>query len=415
MKKLLTLLLMMVAVFGLASCGGDDEEEQRMTFKQYLAQNDAMTVEEFDKEFTPEESVKIPADLPSQVSVYNTQVSITGDYKDEQRADHSAYMYLWQDAKKLYIYGDAEGDIINYYVDLNEVEVLYDQATAEANKYVGKKPSELANEAIDLLEEELDIDGMNLSLEKILATLDFEYEDFTEINESKYQLNQSAISKKVSSLYGGLITPEQFDQLIAKAQLTLNVYALFDGKHVSGLEVELGSPTMDVEGKVVIKIGFGYTEDKLTSFTLDANVAGVSSILFELKYANETVSVYYKLSNTYATTTEEYNVVQEETITYGKDKIEVVAKVNGVEITYISLTISNQKLNDIYALAINGEFRSSTINGMQNGLPEIQSTMSIIVKSGTTVVIPDTVKALQSQAVNVFEADNNQQDVEIIK
>lgn len=413
MKKLLTLLLTMVAVFALVSCGGDDnEEEKRMTFEDYLAQNDAMTVEEFDEEFTPEEKVEIPADLPSNLSLYNTHIDIKQDNLDEESEDNSAYMYLWQNSKKLHIYGDAEGDIINYYLDLSEVEVMYDDAISsdefkEASKYLDKKPSELANELLDLLEEEIGLVGVDLSLEKVFTTLDFKYEDFTEINSEKYQLNNSALYAKASSLTNGLIPVEQFEAMVTQSQITYNIYVLFDGYHVTGIELDLASPLMEIEGTVTLKVGFGYAEDKLNSLSIEANVPDVSNIICRISYSDETISVYAKTAVTYSYNDEKQTETQEITASYGKNNIKVITKQNDLELANIDLTIVDQRIDDTHLFTINGKLKGSNCSYAEDGSLQINSTMTITITSGNSVVIPAEIKALESQSINAL-ASNDQ-------
>ena len=95
MKKFLSILLSLVAILALAACGATEtpEEKNEKQFKEYLAANDALTVEEFDALVTESEALEVPTDLFTNIKVDN--IHLYGSYvTSEGSTDIEAY--LWQ-------------------------------------------------------------------------------------------------------------------------------------------------------------------------------------------------------------------------------------------------------------------------------------------------------------------------------
>ena len=389
MKKLLSFIFVFIALLTLASCGETPEQKNEKQFKEYLQANDAMTVDEFDALFVQDESVVMPEDLFTNLTVENIRIDVAG-------AGMPSY-YIWQNKNKVYfapsVTTDTSGPV---YIDLAELEAAYDQSRGESTL----KPSEM----IDAVLEGMNSDPtaqVTLNLETILGALSFKFEDFEMVEVGKYALKNSALCEKIASLSGGVITSAELEAQLASSGYTLNFYTYFNGSIINGFEFNLSMTQGGVSMSMGFKLMLLFNKDQFSGISLEANIPGTMDIKLSIKLENESLLIVADIT-TYEANEQgipmPINISASITITKENISLSVLQDKNELLFANINLVLTES--TGKYTFGLNGAIRYAM---------SAENTGSFTITSGSSVSIPTEVKALETSATNLMSQNNNNQ------
>ncbi len=390
MKKILLILLALVAVMALAACGETPEEKDQKQFKEYLAANDALTVEEFDSLVTESEAASIPTDLFTNIKVENIHVAISNETDSTTNID----AYIWQTENNIYLATEEA-----MYLNLTELELAYDEARTVMENNTSK-PSEMIDAYLkDMVSQgELQV---NLDLETILGVASFKIDDFEQVEKGKYVLKNSALFEKIATISGGAISSADLEAQLSQVGYTINLYTYFDGSHINGYEVSIEMTQVGVSMTMSFKLMLSFAGDILTGYSVKANIPAAGELEFTVGVKDEVLSLDAKI------TSYEYNtegmpqaVVISLNASISNENITLVIKQGEVEYLNCNLNFKYTKLNEVHAFGISGSLKVVASEN-QDGSKGI---VNIVITSGSNVNIPDAVKAMEATATNALES-----------
>lgn len=400
MRKILTILLVLISMLTLAACGETPEQKNEKQFKEFLAANDALTVEEFDALAT-QGDVELPADLFTNADIAKLHIEAVMGEDDPNSSYESVIsenIYVWQNESKVYLANiSSENATMAYYLDLAELELLYDQAKEEVPGLENVKPSEMIDGYLEeiMASSEVEID---LDLETILSIASFKFEDFNHIEEGKYQLKNSALFNKIALLSNGEIKAADLEKQLSDAGYSLNLYTYFDGKHINGYEFSLSMTESGLTMSMGMKLMLSFDGDNLNGYSLKANIPGTGEIELSVNLNSDAISFDAKISSYNAD--DESGSIIPMVITFegrvSNENITIKAKQNNVELLNCNINFNNEKLGDVNSLSLSGSLVVKDTTGA--------SLLNINITSGDSVTIPNEVKALESSASNLLES-----------
>lgn len=391
MRKLLSALLMVFAVLALASCGETAEEKNQKAFKDYLAANDALTVEEFDALASQFDDAELPVDLFTSAQIEKMHIAYT---VEEDGYDDSADYYLWQN-EKIYLAALSSDNEVAYYVDLNDLEAVYDSYREQLSTSVDVKPSEMVEQYIDMLLAEAYLD-LDVDLATLLSAASFTIDDFEQVETNKFQLKNSALYAKIATASNGALTVETIEQELAASGSSMNIYVYFDGSHINGYEYSLSVTESGITTNSSMKLMLTFDGDNITGLSVKAIVPGTAEIDYTLNSVEDKLS--FKLTITLFDDVDSLTglpspsvMIVEGSIT--NNNITISTQQDGTEIFNCNINFVNQKLGNVTVLGLNGSINMSY---------EL-SGMSIEITSGNDVEIPVEVLAMQNSAIDLME------------
>lgn len=381
MKKILAFILSFLLVFALTSCGEDKAEENEKAFKQYLSENGTVTVEEIDSAFSTEE-YELPSDFFTNVKVDNTVIDVTMTQPDE--SSQNAQLYVWQNESKVYLVSDNTN--VARYFDLAQLEVVYDQYVSQING-----TTKVSDTIEDYLEQiPFEQYGLpELDLEVILKVISLSADDFTQVSENKYKLNDEKIFNKVHSL--GLVefTYEEYKDLLEENGVSFEIYVYFNGTNINGYELAFKATTEDGEQSSNIKLMLEYEENEICGLNIDiTDKPSNDNISVQIKLENETLSVKAKVVDGESTIDVDSSLSSE--------NIKVKININDENVISVDLSVKNTKLANIYSLNVEG-------NIYMNLSPGQSASYTVTISSGEDVNIPASIKALERLAINALD------------
>lgn len=398
MKKILSILFTLVLFLSLAACAGGSnktpeetpEEKSERAFSEYMAANDGMTVEEFDEAFAEASNVEMPADLFTTLKLENISVDATATTQD---GTQNVNLFAWQTENKIYLAAKEETTIDAFYIDLDALEVLYDEN--KGNVETELKPSEAIDQAIAQALEEQGVTA-TINLETILGALTFKAEDFDLVEVGKFALKNEALFGKIATVSGGMITAADLQAQLAESGMSLNLYIYFDNNHVTGYELSLVMAQEGMTMTMSAKISLTYNEDVITGIGIDLAMPG-TTVDFDMNSTEDAVSFSLNLSSM----ADGNIMVISATATISEDNIKVNIK-QGTQVLFdCNLNLDYQKVNNVHTFGVNGTLSFNAPYESETGTTYMP--VNLVIKSGSNAVIPADVKAEEANAEDLME------------
>ena len=137
MKKITYILMTLLIAIVLTGCFGSDAKDA--AFKKCLDETKPLNAETIDSMFAETSDLQMPADIFSPVVIDNTKISI-------KTTEVDADVYVWQEEQKIYInapVSEVGTATESRYLDLNQLEEMYDSYLEQLSQMTTTKPSEL--------------------------------------------------------------------------------------------------------------------------------------------------------------------------------------------------------------------------------------------------------------------------------
>ena len=435
MRKLLSFLLVLLAVFTLAACNNEDKsagsntEEPKTeewvepvddtTFEEFLDEK----VNDFDSAALDEAVGEVEANPEQilQIKVPNTSIAFKCTGAALSTDMDGVTGVLWQEGTVLYANAEVAGESSLVKLDLATLVAMI--PTGED----AMKPSEMLDA---LLAEAL---GEGTTLDSLLESVNFTLADFTDKGEGVYELKHSAVARIVSNISKGAVKAEDLEAQLAEMFDKLVVSFKYNNGKVRNITVDMANEEQSQNMSVDLKYGpnglngfdladtlsvkqYSYTDpEKLemgVTMTLNVSaseeevVADVDFAMEESHYGQSNVSVKANLTANKETLTANIEVVDKYEIKdeYSSNE-KVVATVNGNAnglTASIEVTEDNVKLGTITAdLKFANEWISEgTVVVESFGDEEDAGVMTITLAGGEAVKAP-TVDT--TTAVDLFE------------
>lgn len=381
MKKITYILTMLIMVVALVACNDNVGNANDAAFKKCLDETKPLNSATIDSLFAENAIAEIPADVFSPVVIDNTKIAI-------ETSEVEADVYIWQEAQKIYVnapISETDSATESRYLDLAQLEEMYDTYVAQASQITITKPSELYKTVMEEYGHELGLANTvftERSLDELLEVFNYKYSDFRKVEEGKYAVKDEVLFAKLLKWNYQEMTVEQFIEMLTQTHVQLNLYAYFDGKHVNAYEVVIKSTADGETQEVKVKLSFLYTGEEFIGIRVDAYVSG------------------YEISL-------EIKVVEDSLVA------ELVINVPSVQKMIISLKVSNNILefritnNDIELCDVDLQY-GITQEGNKTkislfGSIEFEAN-TITITNGNDVVVPSDRLATKDTAQNLLES-----------
>ena len=377
MRKITYILMILFIIVLMSACNWVDSDA---AFKKAIDEAKPINAETIDSVFMENEGGLIPEEFFTNMIIDNTNISIKSDQVESN-------VYIWQDGNKIYLNSPvSEFDITTEtnYIDLSELEVIYDEAMASLDTTETLKPSDIYSLMISEYKTELGLAHTvfeKRSLDELLEILNYKSSDFVKVSAGKYKVKNDVLYAKLLKWSLQDMTVEQFIELLSQSNVQINLYAYFDGEKVTAYEVVIANTVKDVTEEAKAKISFIYTDEKL------------SGVKLELFVSSYEVSL-------------EMKIVEEDGFV-----VDLVFNVPSIQKMVIHLEVSSEKLefyitdNDIVLLSVNLNYsvkqENSVIKFTLSGVIKIEDTI-IVITNGTDVIIPPDVLSTKDDATNIL-------------
>ena len=377
MRKITYILMILFIIVLMSACNWVDSDA---AFKKAIDEAKPINAETIDSVFMENEGGLIPEEFFTNMIIDNTNISIKSDQVESN-------VYIWQDGNKIYLNSPvSEFDITTEtnYIDLSELEVIYDEAMASLDTTETLKPSDIYSLMISEYKTELGLAHTvfeKRSLDELLEILNYKSSDFVKVSAGKYKVKNDVLYAKLLKWSLQDMTVEQFIELLSQSNVQIHLYAYFDGEKVTAYEVVIANTVKDVTEEAKAKISFIYTDEKL------------SGVKLELFVSSYEVSL-------------EMKIVEEDGFV-----VDLVFNVPSIQKMVIHLEVSSEKLefyitdNDIVLLSVNLNYsvkqENSVIKFTLSGVIKIEDTI-IVITNGTDVIIPPDVLSTKDDATNIL-------------
>ena len=382
MKKITYILMTLIIVVVLAGCLGNDEKDA--AFKKCLDETKPLNAETIDSMFTENAPIEMPNDVFSPVVIDNTKISIeSGETKNE--------VYVWQEDSKIYVNAPSYDSTTStettesLYLDLAQLEAMYDEYVAQASLSENVKPSELYEKMIQEHSTDLGLEGTILesrSLDELLEIFNYKYSDFKKVEDGKYAVKNEVLYAKLLKWIAQDITVEQFIEMLTESNVEMNLYAYFDGTSINAYEVVIKNTSEGETVEIKAKLSFLYNEEELNGIKVELNLSG------------QLVSL-------------EIKVVESSLVA------ELIVDVPSIQKMVISLKVSSESLefsienNDVIICNVDLEYgivqeQNKTKIYLSGSINYEGDTVTIT--QGSDIVIPSERLATKDTATNLLEA-----------
>ena len=382
MKKITYVLIMLIMFAALVACNDNAGTANDAAFKKYLEETKPLNSATLDSLVEENADLQLPADLFGPIVIDNTKISI-------ETSEVEFDVYAWQEAEKIYINAPTnEADMTiteSRYLDLSQLETMYDEAISQLSQLDADKPSELYEKVISEYGYDLGLAGTPLekrTLDELLDVFNYKYTDFRKVEEGKYAVKDEVLFAKILKWSYEEITVEQFIQMLTESQMQFNLYAYFDGKHISAYEVVAKETDGDEVLEVKIKLSFLYNEDECYGIKVDGNF-GEYDVTLEIKVVEESLVA------------------------------QLVVDVPSVQKVVIDLKLSSNSLE--FSIVNNDETMCDV--DLQYGITQTENStklylsgsivydeFAITITNGSEVVIPSDRLATKDAALNLLES-----------
>ena len=438
MKKFLSILFTLVLFLSLAACnfenilggnndntgdqtgdqpggngGTGDTTQNEKEFKDFLASNKFISMDELDAAYSEMVSnIELPDDLFSENTILvNTKAAVTIPYSVEE--NRTADFYLYQKENMIYFAGvprGFEGESISAYLDLDEVETMYDDLMEHSDfaEIKEMKLSEIIASLIDESGAEMPFD-----YDDITSLMTFTADDFTVVEYGKFQLKNSVLFDKIASLDSSM-TAKDIENVFAENDVDINAYVYFSDNLLKGIEVVYNIKYDDEVMTASCKYQLTYTDNALTgilvnlfatneldaTISLQSNNDEITYIVDVLTPENMDYYLQLKASEKGITINADMNDIDGEVsvsldAALTPNSIDYSVKMNDVEMMKCDIDFTITKIAGFDALSIDGSISVNQGEGFE--------TMTIDFESGQGVTIPESVFDLEADAENLIE------------
>lgn len=392
MKKILMLLLLLLSTLSLTACfakkdddASNSEDDKKPVqieedFKAFMNKNGALTRNDINEIMSSSTNEEINFD---GFNVKNTVISgIDGEYDK---------FYVWQKGNKIYA---TPYSSVNYkadevaYIDLEQLEALTDVSDLlPANV----QPADILDEALQMALKDSDI-PFTIDLDDILSLITFTYNDFEHLGNGIFQVKNSALFNKVQEFTGGSLKASDIQKLFEESNINLKITVAFDGKHLTGFNVNLSVTENSVTVEVAFELKLTYINDELSSISLSLT-SPVANINVLLSNKDDKFEYLLNIEIIYSDSGEKETMIISGFI--DDENFKFNFSENGVNLIIVDLTSSGNE----NTLALSGTITYST---------EVYT-----ITSGASVVIPQECIDGESTAVNILEQELNNEKVEV--
>ena len=209
----------------------------------------------------------------------------------------------------------------------------------------------------------------------------------------KYAIKEDVIIEKLAKIMTEEVSVSELKELLKSSGYSLNAYLYFDGEHINGFESVIAISQSGITLKMGFKLMLNYVDGVINGITIEANVP----MSFEIKaeFKNEDNAFKFDIDILTYQTSEDFaggsiNVKG----SISNSKIELLCTSNNVELVNFNLNI---------AVTDSKICLSGTVKIVNDIVDNKYNYMTMNITSGSQVVIPNNVKALESTATNVLE------------
>lgn len=260
MKKI-CYLITCLSILSLCSCSFSKEAR----FKKFLDNND-FTTEMIDEMIVIDEITNFDIDT---LNIKDTKIKFGSDT-----------YYLWESEDKMYL-GMDEGLL---YLETDKIDEFIGEINEDINIDVNDlKVSSIIDETLSSLELDYEV-----SLEKTLNFLNFEYDDFTlvEGSNNRFQVKEESLENAIYNIGRRKIDLNEVDKY--GYIHTLDLFFEFDGKHITTIDFIYSSSFNYYKGTlqqtISVSLDFIYDKNTISQFNLDINYFGDSDYNLVDKY-----------------------------------------------------------------------------------------------------------------------------------
>ena len=310
MKKIFSLLLVLLFVVSLSACNKDKTEEKEAKTEEWVEPTDNTSFEDFldenvnsfdseklDSLFGEVEEVKPEDILDIKISNLSATLAGTGAYADLPVVGMSGV--AWQEGTVIYAAATLEGQTQAVKLDLADLVELADQAMEES--YV--KPSEAINMLI------ADALGSDYDLDYFLDKVEFDLDDFNDKGNGVYELKLEAVADLVATLSEGKVKAEEVMEsfeILDKLSVSFkynngkirNISAEFkyDGEYVvqGSLSLDLSYGKDGVNG---LAIDASFSTEPSEEQAANPYAAGATSVTLKASVSVDALSVKFSMES----------------------------------------------------------------------------------------------------------------------
>lgn len=373
MRKIKIFITVLLMTFLMTSCdfealldgfGGN-------SFKKYIDNKEPLTSETLDEMFNQD---LITEDRFSNLQIENTKVSVD-DAGDKQ------YLYCWQQNYKVYLGVKEDSSAESFYVDLAQLEDVYDESKEQLGLKPGMSVTEIYEHIIDEYANDLGLEGTLLTertLDELLDIFNYKYEDFTEVSEGKYEIKKEAIYLKLLKWFIDDLTIEDLKEMLFDNNIDFSVFVYFDGKNITDYEVIIENT--EYEETISVKISVLYNDEEFGGIGLKVDAEEVS-IDAKIEFNEEELNVNFLVD--------------------ADEKIKFKLKVTTDKITSNLVVDSEEYYDADFSYSIKESGKVSQI--ILNGKIDMIDGITVTIESGSNVIIPSELIASEKNAGNLLD------------
>lgn len=308
MKKIFSLLLVLLFVVSLSACNKEKTEEKEAKTEEWVEPTDNTSFEDFldenvnsfdseklDSLFGEVEEVKPEEILDIKISNLSATLAGTGAYADLPVVGMSGV--AWQEGTVIYAAATLEGETQAVKLDLADLVELADQAMEES--YV--KPSEAINM---LLAEAL---GSGYDLDYFLDKVEFDLDDFNDKGNGVYELKLEAVADLVDTLSEGEVNADEALEFLEMFD-TLSVSFKYSNGKIRNISAEMEANPYAAKVKASLSLDLSYGKDGVNGLAIDASfstepseehpyAAGATSVTLKANVSLEALSVKFTMES----------------------------------------------------------------------------------------------------------------------
>lgn len=268
MKKLLSLLMMLVLVLSLTACNKDKEAEKEeaktgevegsgektpenwveptdnTTFEKYLNEKvNAFNSKKLDELFG---DVKLDTSVITDLTVPSLAVGFacTGDYLNSDM--NGGKVTVWQEGKEIYLYASQDGDGELGVIDLAQIEEMI-PAVEEV------KPSEAINGLISSV-----FGSSDITLDTFLEKIEFSITDFNDNGDGTYELKHEALANLVEEISDGAVKADEVLEGIEQSGVGITLLVGYSNGKVRSLAANILMEEDGYKQAQNVKLNFFY-------------------------------------------------------------------------------------------------------------------------------------------------------------
>ena len=379
MKKITYILMTLLIAIVLTGCFGSDAKDA--AFKKCLDETKPLNAETIDSMFADATDLQVPADVFSPVVIENTKISI-------ETTEVDADIYVWQEEQKIYInapVSEVGTSTESRYLDLNQLEEMYDSYLEQLSQITTTKPSELYEMVMEEYGYELGLAQTiwtERSLDELLEIFNYKYTDFRKVSDGKYAVKDEVLFAKLLKWSYQEVTVEEFIGMLTESQIQMNLYVYFDGTYINAYEAVIKSTAEGQTEEVKLKLSFLYNDEEFIGLKLEAFVSGYE-ISLEIKVVENSLFVEFVL---------EVPSVQTMIISLkvSSNSLEFNITNNEVVICNVDLQYAVDQVGNSAKISLSGSI--------------VYEDTTITIVNGSDVVVPSDRLATKDTALNLLES-----------